>query len=226
MMAMEGKPAFAGEGGLPELTGRVIDQSGFLSEQHRRELSAVLEAHAADLGSDVAVVLVGRLEGQNVQGYGERLVDHWNKGRSADGSVLLVIAPIQKDVFLSGDHGPGSRLDDVYIKLKIKRAVLWNLRMGSVRAAVRYGIEAILITYQPGFDWAIVLYLAGGLLALFGLSFCFTARGDLERAVRLQLREQRKRQKPVGSSLDMAWYSGGGGTSGAGILDTDQGTGA
>ncbi len=77
---------------VPALSGRVIDQTGTLSDVERQGLDAKLAAFEAEAGPQIVLLLVPTTAPEDIAAYAQRVADEWKIGRRevGDGVVLLV----------------------------------------------------------------------------------------------------------------------------------------
>lgn len=76
---------------VPALSGRVIDQTGTLSEAQRGALEAKLAAFEAKSGPQIVVLLVPATAPEDIAAYAQRVADQWKIGRRAVGDGVLVV---------------------------------------------------------------------------------------------------------------------------------------
>lgn len=76
---------------VPELTARVIDQTGTLSPPQRQALEAKLQAVETELGSQIVVLMVPTTAPEDIAAYAFRVADTWKIGRRDVGDGLLVV---------------------------------------------------------------------------------------------------------------------------------------
>lgn len=77
---------------VPELTGRVIDQSGTLSSDDVQALTAQLKKLEDDTGAQVVVLMVPTTAPEDIAAYAWRVASSWKLGRQdiGDGSLIVV----------------------------------------------------------------------------------------------------------------------------------------
>src|SRR5262249_18404806 len=77
---------------VPQLTGRVVDQTGTLSSGDIAALSQKLRDFEARKGSQVAVLIVPTTDPETIEQYSIRVADAWKIGRKKidDGAILIV----------------------------------------------------------------------------------------------------------------------------------------
>ena len=76
---------------VPALSGRVIDQTGTLTEVQSAALTAKLAAIEAQRGAQVVVLIVPTTQPEDIASYGFRVADAWKLGRRDVGDGLVVI---------------------------------------------------------------------------------------------------------------------------------------
>ena len=78
---------------VPELTGRVIDQTGTLDDIQRKGLDDKLAALEKSKGSQVVFLLVPTTQPEDIFSFANRVANTWKIGRKGVGDgVLLVVA--------------------------------------------------------------------------------------------------------------------------------------
>lgn len=78
---------------VPPLSGRVIDQTGTLSEAQRQAMSAKLAGVEAQRGSQIVVLMVASTLPEDIAPYAQRVGEAWKIGRRDVGDgVLIVVA--------------------------------------------------------------------------------------------------------------------------------------
>ena len=77
---------------VPELTGRVIDQSGTLSSSDVQALTAQLKKLEDETGAQVVVLMVPSTAPEDIASYAWRVASSWKLGRKdiGDGSLIVV----------------------------------------------------------------------------------------------------------------------------------------
>src|SRR4051812_25680448 len=92
-------PAAAPAAGLPERTGRVVDNANLLTPAEEAGIGAQLAALESRTGDQLVVVTTPSLGGQTISQYGLALGNHWHVGQTGrDNGVLLIVAPTEHQV--------------------------------------------------------------------------------------------------------------------------------
>jgi uncharacterized protein len=77
---------------VPPLSGRVIDQTGTLSEAQQAALTTKLAALETQTGAQLVVLMVPTTQPEDIAAYAQRVGDQWKIGRAnvGDGLIILV----------------------------------------------------------------------------------------------------------------------------------------
>ena len=76
---------------VPELTGRVIDQSGTLSSSDVQSLTAQLKKLEDETGAQVVVLMVPSTAPEDIASYAWRVASSWKLGRKEIGDGTLIV---------------------------------------------------------------------------------------------------------------------------------------
>src|SRR6266702_8576616 len=71
----------------------VHDEANVLSASTKAQLEGVLKAERDSTSNQIAILIVPSLEGEDIDGFGIRVVDNWKLGtKENDNGVLLLVA--------------------------------------------------------------------------------------------------------------------------------------
>lgn len=76
---------------VPTLTGPVVDQSRFLSEQASAAISSALYNLEKETGVQFQVLIVPKLKNDALEGYSIKVVDEWKLGKKGDDRAALFL---------------------------------------------------------------------------------------------------------------------------------------
>jgi len=133
---------------VPELTARVMDQTGTLSSTER----AGLDERLADLerrkGSQIAVLIVKTVRPEAIEQYSIRVAEAWKLGRRGiDDGVLLLVAKDDREVRIEVGYGLEGAIPDATANRIIDEYLLPLFRAndfaGGISAAVNRLIALI-----------------------------------------------------------------------------------
>ena len=76
---------------VPELSARVIDQTGTLDASQRQALEAKLQAFEQQKGSQIVMLMIATTQPEDIASYANRVGNAWKIGRKDVGDGILVI---------------------------------------------------------------------------------------------------------------------------------------
>ncbi len=179
---------------VPELTARVIDQTGTLDAIQRKALDDKLAAFEQKKGSQMVFLLVPTTQPEDIASYANRVGNAWKIGRKDVGDgILLIVAKDDRKVRIEVAKTLEGAVPDLAASQIIDDAITPRFRTGDFAGGLQAAAdqliarvtgEALPAPAQPkgtrggneGFDWfnlAIFLFfvvpIAGGLLrGIFG----------------------------------------------------------
>ena len=129
---------------VPPIQGHVTDTAGVLSPEDRAALEQRLTRTMDQSGKEIAVFVVGSLQGETIEDVAYQTFNAWRVGRDKlDNGVLLVIAPQERRVRIETGKGVGGQLTDLQASDIIEHRIAPKLREGSYRAAIDAGLDGI-----------------------------------------------------------------------------------
>jgi len=174
---------------VPPLTAHVVDQTGTLDDLQRTGLEQKLAAFEKSKGAQIAFLLVGTTQPEDIASYANRVGNVWKIGRKGVGDgVLLVVAKDDRKVRIEVAKTLEGAIPDLAAKQIIDEAITPRFREGDYAGGLQQAAEQLIarINGEPlppvkqaapqrsgedGFDWtdlAIFLFfavpIAGGVL--------------------------------------------------------------
>ena len=130
---------------IPDLSSRVTDLTGLLSQDQKSNLSAQLKALEDRKGSQVAVLIVDSTEPETIEQFSIRVVDEWKLGREDVGDgVLLLVARDDRNLRIEVGYGLEGAITDAYSKRIISNIIVPHFRDGDYYLGIEEGVEAII----------------------------------------------------------------------------------
>lgn len=130
---------------FPELTGRVVDRAGMLSQEVETRLTGMLEAHEQASTEQVVVVTLPDLQGYPIEDYGYQLGRHWGIGQKGeDNGALLIVARDERKVRIEVGYGLEGRLTDADSSVIINRVITPAFRQGDFEGGIVNGTAAMI----------------------------------------------------------------------------------
>ncbi|MBI5276909.1 MAG: YgcG family protein [Burkholderiales bacterium] len=156
---------------IPELTARVIDQTGTLDAIQRQGLEGKLAAFEQKKGTQLVMLVVPTTQPEDIAAYAQRVASTWKIGRKAVGDgVLLVVAKDDRKVRIEVAKTLEGAIPDLAAKQVIDDAITPNFRKGDYAAGLHAAADQLIARIegeklpevqqrkgkQPitaGFDW-------------------------------------------------------------------------
>ena len=136
---------------FPPLTGRVVDDAHVLTPEVQADLTSKLAALEAKTGTQLVVVTLPSLQGDDIADYGYQLGRAWGIGqKSKNTGALFIVAPSEKKTRIEVGYGLEPVLTDAMSSVILNSQVLPRFRQGDVPGGVVAGTDAII--QQLGLD--------------------------------------------------------------------------
>jgi uncharacterized protein len=130
---------------IPELTGRVVDQTGTLTSGDIASLTQTLKNLELRKGSQVAVLIVPTTQPETIEQFSIRVADAWKIGRKKiDDGALLVIAKNDRKLRIEVGYGIEGALTDVTARRIIDEDITPRFRTGDFAGGVAAGVRRIV----------------------------------------------------------------------------------
>jgi len=165
---------------VPELTARVIDQTGTLQPAQRQSLEAKLAAFEKDRGTQIAILMVPTTQPEDIFSYANRVANAWKIGRREVGDgVLIVVAKDDRRVRIEVAKTLEGAIPDLAARQVIETAITPAFRQGDFAGGLDAAVDQLTARIRgeslpapaqggagpgsEGFDWfdlAIFLFFA------------------------------------------------------------------
>ena len=130
---------------LPDLTGRVVDRAGILTDQTEAEITTILADHEAKSSDQLVVATISSTDGQTIERYANDLFRQWQLGQAEENNgVLLLVAVNDRKMRIEVGYGLEGTLTDVLAKLIIDNTIVPKFRSGDFEGGIRDGVRDIL----------------------------------------------------------------------------------
>lgn len=133
---------------VPELTGRVTDESGLMPAGNKAALESKLEKLAKERGVQIGVVLIASPQPYTLDVYWGRAVSAWrNRYTGGKDGVLLLIAKNDGRIFVDIGQGPGEKAyrDAMGVAVDVMAPLF---RKGDYAAGLDTGINALTVAFE------------------------------------------------------------------------------
>lgn len=134
----------AGGDGAPKFTAPVVDAVGAIDDNVEASLNARLESFRANVGPQVAVLVIDSTGSKSLEDYSIDIAREWGIGDAQrDDGVLLLIALDDRTLRIETGSGIEGDLTDVEAGRIIDGVVVPQLKNDDPTAAVAAGVEAL-----------------------------------------------------------------------------------
>lgn len=130
---------------VPELTGRVIDQTGTLDDIQRKGLDDKLAALEKSKGSQVVFLLVPTTQPEDIFSYANRVANTWKIGRKGVGDgVLLVVAKNDRKINIQVAKTLEGAIPDVVAKEIIDQQISPRFKQGDFAGGLQAAADQLV----------------------------------------------------------------------------------
>lgn len=137
-------PLFGGDE-VPILRQRVTDQSGVLSRGESNDLEKKLEQFEKESSTQIAVLIVESLGGEDITDYTFRVAEKNQLGKKGkDNGILIVIAIEERKIRIEVGYGLEGALTDALSSQIIRNRMAPHFRSGNYYEGILDGITAII----------------------------------------------------------------------------------
>ncbi|WP_407116980.1 TPM domain-containing protein [Bradyrhizobium sp. LMG 9283] len=130
---------------VPQLTGRVVDQTGTLSSADIAALSQKLRDFENRKGSQIAVLIVPTTQPETIEQFSIRVAEAWKIGRKkVDDGAILVVAKNDRHLRIEVGYGLEGVLTDVTSRRIIDEDITPKFRSGDFAAGIGAGVDRMM----------------------------------------------------------------------------------
>lgn len=130
---------------FPKLSGRVVDNAGYISAAAERQLAGQLAAHENATSNQVVVVTLPDLQGYNIEEFGYQLGRKWGIGQKDENNgVLLIVAKAERKVRIEVGYGLEGALTDAISSNIVHAVITPAFKKGQFEEGISKGATAII----------------------------------------------------------------------------------
>lgn len=130
---------------VPQLTGRVVDQTGTLSSDAIATLNQKLKDLEARKGSQIAVLIVPTTQPESIEQFSIRVAEAWKIGRKkVDDGALVLIAKNDRKLRIEVGYGLEGALPDVTAKRIIDEIITPKFKAGDFAGGIEAGVDRMI----------------------------------------------------------------------------------
>ncbi len=130
----------------------VNDFADILTPREEEKLNRFLSGYADTTGTQIVVVTVPSLQGEDPNLYAAELGESWGVGQgAADNGLVFLIAPEDRKTAIQNGYGLEAYLTDAKTKLIIEQYILPAFRQGQYARGIEAGVLQIVNVLQGKF---------------------------------------------------------------------------
>jgi uncharacterized protein len=130
---------------VPQLKGRVNDYAGILSASTRKHLDAVLADLEQTDSTQVVVLTLPSLEGENLEAFSMRVAEAWKIGQKGlDNGAILLVALKERKIRIEVGYGLEGRLTDLVAGRIIRNVIVPRFKTGNFDQGITDGVAAMV----------------------------------------------------------------------------------
>lgn len=130
---------------VPELTARVMDQTGTLDSAQRVQLEDKLAAFESDNGAQIVMLLVPTTQPEDIAAYANRVFNAWKPGRKGIGDgLLLVVAKQDRKIRIEVGRALEGAIPDLAAKQIIDEVLTPRFRQGDFAGGLDQATDRLM----------------------------------------------------------------------------------
>lgn len=136
----------------PQLSGRINDHAGMLSPASASQLDSELAAFEREQSTQIVVLTIPSLEGDDLEQFAIRVADQWKIGQKGkDNGVIMILSRADRKVRIEVGMGLQGVLPDLTAGRIIRDVMRPHLRNGDFDRGISVGVEAIMAAVKGEF---------------------------------------------------------------------------
>jgi len=129
---------------IPQLSARVTDLAGVLSEGERARLEQLLAQQEQQTSNQIAILLIPSLENENLEDYTNRVFEAWKLGQKQKNNGVLVLVAVQdRQLRIEVGYGLEGKLTDALSDQIIRHRITPYFKNGQYGQGLESGAIAI-----------------------------------------------------------------------------------
>jgi len=130
---------------VPRLKGRVNDYAGMLSSTTERQLDDTLRQLEQTDATQIAVLTIPSLKGDNLEAFSIRVAEQWKIGQKGfDNGAILLIAKKERKIRIEVGYGLEGRLTDLVSGQIIRNVIVPQFRAGNIDRGISDGVQSMI----------------------------------------------------------------------------------
>ncbi len=129
---------------IPNPTGYVNDTAGIMSKTVKLKLEQFLHDFEASDSTQITVLTIPSLEGENLEDYSMKVLENWGIGqKNKDNGALLLVAKDERKIRIEVGYGLEGRLTDLLAGRIIDNEISPRFKQGDFDGGIVSGVVGI-----------------------------------------------------------------------------------
>ncbi len=142
-------PVLRAQGEVPALQGPVNDYANLISPDQKQRIEAQLVQFQQQTGNQVTVLTIPSLNGEDIEGYANRVARAWALGeKGKDNGALLLVAHQDRRMRVEVGYGLEPVLTDLQTNIIQNEVIIPYFKRGDFGGGIEAGVKALLSTIQ------------------------------------------------------------------------------
>ena len=138
---------------IPQARGYVNDTAGLLSPAVKAQLENFLAGFRRSDSTQIAVLTVPSLEGEDLEGYSVRVAQSWGIGQQGqDNGALLLVAEAERAVRIEVGYGLEDRLTDLLAGRIVDQEIIPRFKTGDFDGGISAGVQAMAAAVRGAYQ--------------------------------------------------------------------------
>ena len=138
---------------IPQARGYVNDTAGLLSPAVKAQLENFLAGFRRSDSTQIAVLTVPSLEGEDLEGYSVRVAQSWGIGQKGqDNGALLLVAEAERAVRIEVGYGLEDRLTDLLAGRIVDQEIIPRFKTGDFDGGISAGVQAMAAAVRGAYQ--------------------------------------------------------------------------
>ncbi|OGP78732.1 MAG: methanol dehydrogenase [Deltaproteobacteria bacterium RBG_16_49_23] len=130
---------------VPKLEGYVNDYAGMISPSVRSKIEKDLRAFEESDSTQIVILTVPSLEGENIEEFGIKVAEAWKVGHQGkDNGVLFIVSKQERKVRIEVGRGLEGKLTDLMAGRIIDQAIKPRFKQGDFDGGFITGVSALI----------------------------------------------------------------------------------
>lgn len=130
---------------IPKARGYVNDNAGILSPAAKGQVERFLADFERTDSTQISVLTVPSLEGEDLEGYAVRIAQAWGIGQQGkDNGALLLVAKEERAVRIEVGYGLEDRLTDLLAGRIVDQEIVPRFKAGDFDGGIKAGVQAMV----------------------------------------------------------------------------------